>query len=74
MARKSWRTIASANASRARKAKSRKKALSKNSTTGTLTRVKSLLFKGARGKKNGNTGYVGRIAKGKYLYRTKKTR
>lgn len=69
-----WKSIVLKNQKKAVKAKKRKRELKKNSVSATMSRVKSLLFKGAKGKKNGNTGYVGRVAKGKYLYRTKKNK
>lgn len=64
------------NQKRAVKAKKRKKQLSQKGLSGTLARVKSLLLKPGRRRKSTpaktNTRYVGKVARGKYLYRIKK--
>ena len=71
-----WKQVTARNLAKARRKKRQSKALSSKGLTGTLTRVKKLLFGKGRirssSKQETNTRYVGRIAKGKYIYRVKK--
>ena len=71
-----WKQVTARNLAKARRKKRQSKALSSKGLTGTLTRVKKLLFGKGRirstSKQVTNTRYVGRIAKGKYIYRVKK--
>ena len=64
------------NSARTKRKKRQIKALHHKGLTGTITRVKKLLFGKGRirssSKQETNTRYVGRISKGKYLYRVKK--
>lgn len=71
-----WNLIVKRNQKKAVKAKKRAKQLKAKGITGTLARVKSLLFKQGRRRASTpartNTRYVGRISKGKYMYRVRK--